>query len=219
MSRKNRGSAARANKRKRATKRKRKSAAKGTAPGVGTQGVRRSLLTGTSPAAILGRIVDGDPLGLEPRCRKYLREWAVLIDLERLFARTAARIAYHAYRENGTAGDEIVEDCLANAVEELLTQDRDGEDYGFASEDSEDRARFLAETLGIQFTDARGACVAFNDLSPEIRRCYWENVVEGRSIERCVSMGLGSTEAVTANVRHALETLSGYKGPDPGVTP
>jgi len=128
MSRKSRGSSKRSDRNGSRAKGKRKpdSGASRTPPNAPIQ----RLLSGPSPGAILERIVDGDPLGLEARCRKYLREWAVLIDLERLFARTAARISYHAWRENGTAGDDIVEDCLANAVEELMTQDRDGLQVG-----------------------------------------------------------------------------------------
>lgn len=221
MPRKNRSSA-RARKRARRPKKAKPGAGARSNAAADARNVQRSLLSGSSPGAILERIIPGDPLGLEPRCRTYLREWAVLIDLERLFARTAARIAYHAFRENGTAGSEIIEDCLANAVEELLEQDREEIALGLGPmevEDGLERARFLAETLGIEFADSLGACVAFNDLPPAVRRSYWERVVEGRSLERCVSMGLGRAEEIEANVRHALQTLSGYKDSGPGGPP
>jgi hypothetical protein len=214
MSRKSRGSSKRSgrNGSRAKGKRKRESGA-AQAPPVSP---RQRLLSGPSPGAILERIVDGDPLGLEARCRKYLREWAVMIDLERLFARTAARISYHAWRENGTAGDDIVEDCLANAVEELMTQDRDEIELGEPIADDEGRYSFLTETLGLDPESARIACVAFNDLPPDVRRCYWEVAVEGRSIERCVSLGLGDALTIDENVRRALRAISGYKGSGPG---
>lgn len=214
MSRKRRGSSSRSGKRRRGAKDERKPAQ--AASQVPSDGPQRRLLSGPSPSAILERIVEGDPLGLEPRCRKYLREWAVMIDLERLFARAAARISYHAWRENGTAGDDIVEDCLANAAEELLTEDRDGAELGESLPRDEDRYEFLAETLGIDQEGARAACVAFNELPPDVRRCYWEVAVEGRSIERCVSLGLGDEPSIDEKVRRALRALSGYKGDGPG---
>lgn len=214
MSRKRRGASARSGKGARGAKRKRKPPQ--AVPQVPDGGPRQRLLAGPSPSAILERIVEGDPLGLEARCRRYLREWAVMIDLERLFARTAARISYHAWRENGTAGEDIVEDCLGNAAEELLTQDRDEFELGEPVRDDEDRYEFLAETLGIDQQGARAACVAFNDLPPEVRRCYWEVAVEGRSIERCVSLGLGDAPTIDGHVRRALRAMSEYKGQGPG---
>lgn len=214
MSRKSRGSSKRSDRKASRAKGKRKP--ESGAPRPTPASPSESLLSGPSPGAILERLVDGDPLGLEARCRKYLREWAVLIDLERLFARTAARISYHAWRENGTAGDDIVEDCLANAVEELMTQDCDGLELGEPVPEEEGRHSFLLEALGIGRENALAACVAFNDLPPDVRRCFWEVVVEGRSIERCSSLGLGDARNIDDKVRRALDAISGYKGAGPG---
>lgn len=214
MSRKSRGSSKRSDRKASRAKGKRRPGS--GAPRPPTTGPRETLLSGPSPAAILERIVDGDPLGLEARCRKYLREWAVLIDLERLFSRTAARISYHAWRENGTAGNDFVEDCLANAAEELMSQDRDGLELGEPVPEDEGRHSFLMEALGIGRENAFAACVAFNDLPPDVRRCFWEVVVEGRSVERCSSLGLGDTRSVDRKVRRALDAISGYKGASPG---
>jgi hypothetical protein len=49
----------------------------------------RTLFAGPSSRATLARISDGDPLGLEVRCRERIAARALLVDLERCVLRAA----------------------------------------------------------------------------------------------------------------------------------
>lgn len=62
----------------------------------------RTLFAGPSSRATLARISDGDPLGLEARCRERIAARALLIDLERAVQCVLANVAFFAPRYKGS---------------------------------------------------------------------------------------------------------------------
>jgi hypothetical protein len=173
------------------------------------------LRTG-SPRQVLARLVDGDPLALERRVRRYLGERALLLDAERLFLRAVARAAFAAARWNGdTRLEPWLDAQIVRAASDLMDEDRAAEREGTPPVSTESRYAFLAEALGVEPDVARRACVVFNDLPERVRRVWWAAVVERSSLERCVSRGLGTPADVRADLRRALLALSLLEDPGP----
>ena len=63
----------------------------------------RALLAGGSPREILARLVDGDPLGLRAVVYERLRARAYLLEADRVFLRSLARVARLSDAETGYA--------------------------------------------------------------------------------------------------------------------
>ena len=184
-----------------------------------------SLLRAPTAREVLARLVDGDPLELEQRCRARQRERALLIDPYQLQLRTAARIA-HAAR--GYAGrpplpswiDERLEEALGDLVEEDRLADENGE---LPTEPWQPRIQYLSDALGLDPVLARRACIAFNQLPHDVRRTAWEVLIEGKSLNRCVAEGHGPPATVQQRIREALQAMQdatasgddGYPGGSP----
>ncbi len=174
------------------------------------------LLTGDSPREILRRLLDSDPLGLELRIRDRLAQRALLLDPERLLARAGARTAYAVHGSRiQVPTREFVLGCIDEAIEELVREDHESERSSQPLAAHDQRFDFLADALGVRVEKARRACVVFNELPDEVRRAYWALVIEGRSVARCGSLGLGSPEEVEGNVKRALLALSLLEDPGP----
>ena len=60
------------------------------------------VLAANSPSEVLDRLTVGDPLDLEARCDRRLRQRAYLIDTDRVCQRTAARVALASMGYSGT---------------------------------------------------------------------------------------------------------------------
>jgi hypothetical protein len=176
----------------------------------------RSLLTGAAPREVLKRLIEGDPFGLEARARDYLAETALMLDVERLYLRTAARIAYASYdAEAITSVSGFLRECMEVAAEDLLSDDLEAQRCSAPVEPTDARFSFLAESLGVRPEVARKACVVFNGLPPIVRRAYWALVVEGRSMSRCISLGLGTRSEVENCVKRAVLAISLLEDPGP----
>jgi len=138
----------------------------------------RGQSPGPGSRAILERIVRGDPLGMAGRCRRRLRERALLISLRRLVARSLATVARAASLESGVdpTGEVCgawLERCVDQALDELLLEDR-----RIPAAPRDPRYRFAAAPLGVSSDRARGVLVAFNALPRAERRRYWSAFIE-----------------------------------------
>jgi hypothetical protein len=182
-------------------------------------GALAPLFATAAPRALLARLLDGDPLGLEQRARGHLEQQALLLDPERLFLRAVARAAFAgARRDDAELSGAWIDSQVERAAADLMDEDRAAERAGAATDPGEARYAFLADALGVVPEVARRACVVFNDLPRRVRRAWWLAVVERRPLERCVIEGLGTPQQVRADLRRALLTLSMLEDPgdDPG---
>lgn len=188
-----------------------------TPPGDEALAIPTDLIATRSPREILAWLVDGDPLRIEERVTGRLADLALLVDAERLFLRSTARAAFAAARWRGDGELGAWLDLqIERAAKDLLDEDRAAERLGPVADPAEARYAFLADTLGIEAAVARRACVVFNALPLRVRRVWWRAVVERRSLEQCVSEGLGPARQVRADLERALLALSRLEDPGGG---
>ncbi len=174
----------------------------------GQQSGFESLVRG-SPHEVLARLVDGDPLELDARCRARLRERALLLCVRRLHLRSVARIAHAAKRYRGELPvDEWIGGRIDYSIGELIDEDREDERSGVPpSRLGDARYAFLSETLGVEPGLARRACVGFNSLADDVRSTYFAIVVDRKTIRRYVAEGHGPPDRVRSQLSLALRTL------------
>lgn len=170
----------------------------------------KDLLSGGSPREILEHLVDGDPLELGARCRERIEESAYLLDPDRLHLRAVARVAHAAARWRGEpALDQWLGERIERSMDELMDEDREDERSGIPpGEPWGARDSFLSETLGLEPTLARRACVAFNRLPFEVRSAYFAVAVQGKTVSQQATEGNGPPAAVRANVVRAVRAIS-----------
>lgn len=177
------------------------------------------ILSLGSARAILARLIDGDPFEIEARCIERLGALALLLDVRRVHLRTIARVAHAAPRYRG---DPPLAQWLAGIVDasakELVGEDREEARSEVPTNESWDpRYAFLSEAMGIEPTQARRACIAFNVLPIDVRRAYYAVVVEGRTINRYVAEGNGPPDRVRLLLSTAINAIRAAI--DPGEPP
>jgi len=162
----------------------------------------RALLAGGSPREILARLVDGDPLGLRAVVYERLRARAYLLEADRVFLRSLARVARYAPRYRGEPELAL---WLAGMVDEalldLLDEDREG---AAPAPPADDTLAGLARPLGLDPGAMRAACARFHALPEEERRTFFALVVEGRDLD---ALARDSGESATAIARRARKAL------------
>lgn len=168
------------------------------------------ILRGKSPREILARLVDGDPLEIEARCRERIEALAYLVDLPRTYLRAVARVAHAAVRWRGEPPlSEWLQERIDFSIGELVDEDREEELGGVPPvESGHSRYAFVSEVLGIEPALGRLACLAFNNL-PERVRCSFNAVaVLGMTVNRRVAQGYGPPERVKAEIELAMTAIS-----------
>jgi len=167
------------------------------------------VLSRRSPREVLERLVDGDPFEIRARCVERIHAEAVMVCVRRLHLRSVARVAYAASRYRGEpALDAWLAEHIAFSLRELLEEDREEERLKIPpSRPWDPRYAFLSETLGVEPTLARRACVDFNLLPHDVRCAYFAVLVEGKTIHRYVAEGHGPPDRVRARLKRALQTL------------
>jgi hypothetical protein len=177
-----------------------------------------ALLAGDCASEVLSRIADGDPLGVDLRCARRLRERALLLAQHRVLARSLAWIARSAIRYRGQPElDEWIATHVDLAIDTLLDEDREDERVGHPlSEPLDPRFAFVSEVWGVEPSLARKACIAFNALPLAVRRTYWAVVVDGQTLRRHVAEGFGPRRLAEARLRRAITALGTFE--DPGGT-
>jgi hypothetical protein len=146
----------------------------GVGGGAWTPPPDRGQSSGPGSRAILERIVRGDPLGMAGRCRRRLRERALLISLRRFVARSLAHVALDVDRTGADAlSDRRVQRSMDTAIEALLCEDRRG-----VAAPGDARYHFAAAALCVSSDCARRTLVAFNALPIAERARYWASFIE-----------------------------------------
>ena len=169
----------------------------------------RELLGVGSPAEVMTRVLEGDPLEIRARCRERLEEEALLLSLHRLHLRALARTAHGAPRYRGSPPlDAWLRTCIDQSIADLLEEDRD-EERSFALSDGEleHPYAYIADLLQCEPELARSACVAFNALPRDDRRTFFAVVIERTPLIRFVAQGNGPPTKVKDALRRAFRAL------------
>ena len=161
------------------------------------------------PREVLPRLVEGDPLQLIERCAHHLTSEALLLDLERLHARSLALIARHlpeAKVEDVSAWiAERVSEAASQLVDEELYEDR----LGFPLSGTVDpRSEFLVGALGIEPAMTREISVSFHRLPIRDRRTFWRAVVSGESLSGITEESGETRDHVIEGLRRVIRSLS-----------
>lgn len=169
------------------------------------------LLHGGSPRQILGRLVDGDPLDLEKRCRTHLRHQGYFVDPDTVLHRSLARIAYDAdlYRPERSI-ETFVERRVRKSVHELV-EEQLGEELGDISPGRStewEYYRSIANAVSLPPDRARRICCALNALPVDARVAFHRVLVE-RAKLRAVAEELGRPlEVVQHDIRAGLLAIA-----------
>jgi hypothetical protein len=169
----------------------------------------RELLGVGSPAEVMTRILQGDPLEIRARCRERLEEEALLLSLHRLHLRALARAAHGAPRYRGSPPLAVwLRTCIDRSIDDLLDEDRDEErSFSLTDGELEHPYAFIADLLQCEPELARSACVAFNALPREDRRTFFAIVIERTPLVRFVAQGNGPPMKVKESLRRAFRAL------------
>jgi len=157
---------------------------------------------------LLQLVLDGDPLGLETRAMRRLRERGYLIDLDRLYLRGTAKVL-DAIRSFAPPVDAWLDARIDEAIREILQADRESERLGHPPESPQEPLyEFVSHRFGIAPASARRMCVQFNGLPEEVRLTFTSIYVDGKSINRWVAEGHGPPDRVRADLRRALAVFT-----------
>jgi len=161
------------------------------------------------PRDILPRLVEGDPLELLERCARHIASEALLLDLERLHARSLAIVA----RRSGEATEENIEEWLCDRVDDaanqLIHEELYEERLGFPPlREADPRSSFLMGALGIEPALTRGVSVSYHRKSRELRRTFWRAVVSGDSIEGIAEEAGSTRDDVLASLRNVIRSMT-----------
>jgi len=169
----------------------------------------RELFGHGSSAEILPRLLKGDRLEIWPRCVERLKTRCHLIDVERLYYRSLARIAYAGPRYQGNPVlDEFLRGRIDASMDELMREDHEEERRRLPlTEADAARFRFLQEVLGMDWKVARGGVVRFNVLEEDVRQTFFSLVVEMKRFNRHLAEGNGPPEKVRSHLRTAFAAI------------
>jgi len=142
-------------------------------------------------------------------CAHHLTSEALLLDLERLHARSLALVA----RRSGEANDGEISEWLAARVREaasqLIEEERYEERLGFPPQrDADPRSELLVNALGIEPALTRGVSVSFHRLSREDRRAFWRTVISGEPISGGAAVNDQTRDEVLSVLRRVIRSLS-----------
>ncbi len=169
----------------------------------------RALFAGRNANEILKIVVTEDRLELWPRCADRLLERCYLVDMERLFARTAARIAYAGQTYNGVPEfRDFLQERIDYSIDELMREDREDERAGKPLLPGEDaRFTFVSQVLGMELGVTRRGVCQFNVLDERMRHAFFALVVQTKRLRRYVAEGFGPPERIDEFLRVAFEQL------------
>lgn len=161
------------------------------------------------PREVLPRLVEGDPLELIERCASYLTSEALLLDLERLHARSLALIARRSSETIEEEVSEWITARISEAAEQLVGEERYEERLGFPPLRAIDpRSEFLVGALGIEPAMTRGVSVSFHGMARGDRRAFWRAVVSGESLSGIADDSGETRDQVIEGLRRVIRSLS-----------
>jgi hypothetical protein len=170
-------------------------------------GAHLRRLAGKPADEVLSRISNGDPLELYPLCVQRIRETYFTVDPDRVFERALAFVA---------VGIEVEKDCdtagwllgrVDRAIQRVLDRDREEERTGIPAENPEEHFRLFVEGFYREPALARLASVRLNDLEERVRKGFHHLLIEGRSVDECLEMGLGPPERLQRDILIALQAI------------
>ena len=174
----------------------------------------RQLFAGASAREILGRIVQGDPLGLRAHVAATLEREAWLLDADRVLLRSFARTARAALRYHGHPELEAWLGALViESATELLEDEREAERNGTTVAPTPGNAfTDLARPLKLEPQRLGRACARFNRLSAAERRAFFDLVLRGRSLDQLARESGESATEIARRARRALELFLSKEG-------
>jgi hypothetical protein len=165
-------------------------------------------LLGKDPSEILCKIAEGDPLGLQPVCMRLIRSEALIMDPARLLEAALLEVAANAgLCEVEDLHPDWLDHCVERALKRLCNQDREAVRKGKAPPIEDGGYDFVSDAFGVKYGDGRKASVAFQDLELRARRAFFALLVDEKSIEEVIEMGLGTEETLREDVWNALRAL------------
>jgi hypothetical protein len=123
----------------------------------------------------MGRLLDGDPLGLKERSVERRDELAYLIASDRAYLRSAARVAFGAcvYGVEPPV-DAWIAKCIDQGFAGLLRDEQSEHRAGVPVPEDEERYYYaIMDLLDVSLEQARGVCISFNALPFEPRAAYF----------------------------------------------
>ena len=174
---------------------------------------------GESPARIVERLQDGDPLSLGLRCAERIDFRAMLMDVERLVARAEAYVAYIAVRQQYTGTpplDAFIERQIDESIDSILEEDWSSEHKREPVEPDDPRYRMIAREAGIEPAQARRASLALNTEPLRTRRLFYGVFIKNRKladVARENALGIAEAkEMVKQTLKKVLGTATWGQG-------
>jgi hypothetical protein len=165
------------------------------------------------PREIYSRMLENDPLRLRERSAVRLRERWFLIEPDRAFTRSAARVALSAAQEEAPA--ELESWAVARidqALDQILEADRASELAEDPPDEEQRTFPLLTDCLLVAPERVRSVTIAFHALEDLARRAFFELMVEGREVLDVLERGPWDADQLHD---HALASLRvfGYDPP------
>lgn len=164
-------------------------------------------LAGKPAEDVLARISNGDPLRVYPLCVQRLRDTYFILDPDRVFERALSLMAVGFEVEKECETDDWLVRKVDRAIERVLDGDREDERTGNPPENPEAHFRLFVEGFFREPLLARLASVRLNDLGEIARKSFHHLLIEGRSVDECLEMGLGPPERLQRDILTALQAI------------
>jgi len=167
------------------------------------------LLSPTLQDAVRDSLLK-DPRDLVRQVAARLRQRALLLDPERGYLCTLARIAmYRGQFDAHVPLEEWMSARIDETLEDLLVRDREDERAGVSiGKPYQSRYEYLIDALGILPEKARLACIMINQLDDSRRRVFFEAIVLRTPLRELTRMGWGEREELTQLLNEALRALA-----------
>lgn len=169
----------------------------------------RELFSLPSSSQILARVLDGDPLQVEDRCRARVDHLALLLDVERVVQCAMANIAYFGRRYRGSPPFELwMRQRVEAGIERVLEDEQESERtlMNFAPPSMVHLS--LAHALGLDVHLARRASVVVNSLPLTVRRVFRAVVLQRQPIEALPDDPFGDALQRERRLRTALNSIA-----------
>ncbi len=165
-----------------------------------------------SSSQILARLVDGDPLAIEQRCRARIEHLALLVDLERVVQCTTANAAYFARRYRGAPPFELwMRQRVEAGIERVLEDEAELDRTMHAFDPPTAMHVSLGAKLGMNPRLVRPALVIFNALPLRVRRVFRAVVVEERALAELPDAAFGELAIRERRLRCALSSIGALR--------
>lgn len=169
----------------------------------------RGVLDVGSPREVLAKLIEGDPLGLGPRCQQRTMSQALLIDSRRLYLRACAHVARHAAKYQGVPVLDIwLSEHIRKALKELVAEDAEVLRARDLLEIPEDPwIRGVADVLGVEPALVTRGCAAFNQAAYDVRSAFFGIVIDGQKPAAWAASNGLAEERARSCVKRALWLL------------